>query len=745
MWRIRLKTSSNKEVKDPSPQNQKTFKKNVIPGSSTLKKDSESETSSSEDDSKSRVVPSINISPFVTAPKNNTMVSEQPSVRKSDNSDSENDSDTSQENGIPDHKQPPNLNSKHSNDANSSSSSSESESEKPRRPSPKKEVQSESGSDDSDSTSRGPVLRGPLPSGNEPSSDSYQSEHEIIPATQELSGRFTSLANISTKRDTSGSDQDRLVGASKSSKLRSPSKQPKNPKLSDKEVDKKSSLTVLPVLKSSEGNVSSNYTDSEDDKVTLTNKPSSQYATIRQAQSSSSSDDSDSDHKGVDNSRKSVKETSLQGTPTESIPHRNDSQITRTNVTSFSNSPKAPIGGLPSKLKVERNNDSSSTSDSSDSEQEESANAKSLLSLNNHQDSLPQGKESRKNCHSDSKDNVRQQSPTKGLVGNNPRKRKADSISSTDGSDNEHKNKVRKIISPPENVPFNSTRNPEVDETSFPGSDISVIPKIKGSSTAMNYQGTMDNQETPRSLPSKSPSAPATKDPGSQFQKPGQLSIREFARPISTASLTTSQDNYETLKQEYFDAGYSNLKERYDFESYEGLLEEDLLDNDNEVYVVQCPREVDPMTLVGKEIDVSSKESVVELRVAGGQVVLHDIYCDLSDSEFGINVVVPSRNKKKFTLNTVPVNGRLTIVESVEVPQIDEFDISSPPRIPLPDNLRARNSFVGSDESTAQSISGSPRKISQGKLGRAIPKDHQVLFQTKNTIPLLKEKSQKRN
>uniref|UniRef100_A0A0K8SS16 Uncharacterized protein n=1 Tax=Lygus hesperus TaxID=30085 RepID=A0A0K8SS16_LYGHE len=100
---------------------------------------------------------------------------------------------------------------------------------------------------------------------------------------------------------------------------------------------------------------------------------------------------------------------------------------------------------------------------------------------------------------------------------------------------------------------------------------------------------------------------------------------------------------------------------------------------------------------------------------------------------------------QKGAQNTVPVNGRLTIVESVEVPQIDEFDISSPPRIPLPDNLRARNSFVGSDESTAQSISGSPRKISQGKLGRAIPKDHQVLFQTKNTIPLLKEKSQKRN
>ncbi|KAF6209111.1 hypothetical protein GE061_014854 [Apolygus lucorum] len=724
---------TSKKMKNSSPFSLKRFEKNYVPPSSN---DRKSETSSSEDESESRGVPGINISPFVTSPKKLSQVSNQASKNPAEKSDSENESGTSEEPKIPDHQQPPNPNLKNSNDDGSSSNSGESESEM--HTTPKKEEQFESGSSDSDSV-EGSTHR------EKSSSGSDQSEDEIIPGTQDVSGSFASLPKNSNKLEISSSKQTRLVGASEDLKVKSkPSK-----KQSDGEVNNslKSSPINHSLLKSSKSGVPKNTSSSKDEAQNDSlNKSSIRDSFVRQARSSSDDSDSSGDSEPSVSS-KNLKETSSERIPTGAISHNNsnspvkgltstlkdernsdpsstsdssdsdEEQNTKAKQASLSqekesrknrketsseriptgaishNNSNSPVKGLTSTLKDERNSDPSSTSDSSDSDEEQNTKAK--------QASLSQEKESRKNSMYDaSMGTPRQSSPTKGstVLVSESRKRKADSISSSEESDNEHKNKVRKIESTPESVPFNSTRNPEVEDTSFPGGDISVIPKIR----ALKHQNIVNNQQTPSS---SKLSAPQTKDPGSPFQKPGQLSIRDFARPIGTVSQTTSQNKYEALKQEYFEAGFSNLKERYDFESYQGLLEEDVLDDDNEVYVVQCPKEIDPTSLVGKEIDVSGKESVVELKLAGGQTVHHDVYCDLSDSEFGINIVIPSRNKKEFILNSVPVNGRLTIVESVHVPQIDEFDISSPPPIPLPDNLRERNSFIGSDESTVQ-ISG---------------------------------------
>ncbi|CAA9999839.1 unnamed protein product [Nesidiocoris tenuis] len=120
--------------------------------------------------------------------------------------------------------------------------------------------------------------------------------------------------------------------------------------------------------------------------------------------------------------------------------------------------------------------------------------------------------------------------------------------------------------------PFDSTRLPGDLDASFPGNDISVIRQCS----------------TPPTAVSKGSKNAKTKQP---LTPVNQRSILEFAKPTPPTRVP-ADDEYAEMKDHYIRLGFTDLNDDFDFESNLATFAEELLDDDSEVYLLQCPEEI---------------------------------------------------------------------------------------------------------------------------------------------------------
>lgn len=105
---------------------------------------------------------------------------------------------------------------------------------------------------------------------------------------------------------------------------------------------------------------------------------------------------------------------------------------------------------------------------------------------------------------------------------------------------------------------------------------------------------------------------------------------------------------------------------------------------DDEVWLVQCPKDLDPEKFLNNKIKLPGKSAVSNMETVS---VTYKTPKALS---FGC------KKKKKFSLKNIMVDGSILIREKLPtIKKETEFDLPKQQRVPFPDNLKERHPLLG--------------------------------------------------
>ncbi|KAL1116785.1 hypothetical protein AAG570_005257 [Ranatra chinensis] len=148
------------------------------------------------------------------------------------------------------------------------------------------------------------------------------------------------------------------------------------------------------------------------------------------------------------------------------------------------------------------------------------------------------------------------------------------------------------------------------------------------------------------------------------------------------------QDWFLQLKESYskncFDRVLRDGKPR------KGLLfSEDISDSD-EIYIIQCPKEMDPHSLVGVDINLSEENRICVSSRDKRSTEVYDLFPQTECKKEDVNLILPSREKGKFVLVSHPLAGNILVSESCDVGDISynipQEDQSVPSPLALTDD-----------------------------------------------------------
>ncbi|CAH0382174.1 unnamed protein product [Bemisia tabaci] len=147
------------------------------------------------------------------------------------------------------------------------------------------------------------------------------------------------------------------------------------------------------------------------------------------------------------------------------------------------------------------------------------------------------------------------------------------------------------------------------------------------------------------------------------------------------------------------------------------LLYEDITEND-EIWVIQCPKFVNPELLIGNSFNLSKKSAVKCKKNDGSNIQLDSYPVNANAESSKINLLLPSQEEEILKIKVANLQGKLILTEQVEVPEIDYEALrnSQPEEISFPSNLKVRHPLLGLDIPKGRSVSLKQKKLEAEKL-----------------------------
>ncbi|XP_073976712.1 uncharacterized protein [Rhodnius prolixus] len=208
----------------------------------------------------------------------------------------------------------------------------------------------------------------------------------------------------------------------------------------------------------------------------------------------------------------------------------------------------------------------------------------------------------------------------------------------------------------------------------------------KGSSRKANNDQTSPKEPGNRSLSGKS--GPNKND---------SLTISQFFNTTKSTSTPVDSSKGTKRKRSESTSEQSHSKKSKEknvhktseagFESYENMenltevnplrdgscpLALEDLDSEDEIYVVQCPKEVELESLVGKQIELNG-ESTLKLQV-NGEIRPFDCFSQKDSMERHVNIILPSKIDGAFKFGIHQLNGSVLISEGMDAPHTVSSD-----------------------------------------------------------------------
>lgn len=134
----------------------------------------------------------------------------------------------------------------------------------------------------------------------------------------------------------------------------------------------------------------------------------------------------------------------------------------------------------------------------------------------------------------------------------------------------------------------------------------------------------------------------------------------------------------------YFLGANSNLEEMEIKEA--PLTELHKLTEDDEVWLVQCPRNIDAEDLLNHEIKFKGKTSMGNLETV------------VTEYKTPKTITFGCKRKKKFSYSNLKIEGSIVVREKLQTTRNEEeFKFCKQERVPFPDNLKERHPLLGAN------------------------------------------------
>jgi len=143
---------------------------------------------------------------------------------------------------------------------------------------------------------------------------------------------------------------------------------------------------------------------------------------------------------------------------------------------------------------------------------------------------------------------------------------------------------------------------------------------------------------------------------------------------------TDSQNRLNVLKVDQIPSiNISNMTD--------GICLEDLSE-DNEIFLFQCPKTVDINTLKGQKIQLPGHSDFV---IDPKKGIVFECTTQSETNNRNLNILLPSRKTKEFTLRILPLTGCSTFCKKVEVLPVTPPTVMKKTKIPYPDFIINKN------------------------------------------------------
>lgn len=158
-----------------------------------------------------------------------------------------------------------------------------------------------------------------------------------------------------------------------------------------------------------------------------------------------------------------------------------------------------------------------------------------------------------------------------------------------------------------------------------------------------------------------------------------KISLSETLKSETSLDFSLENSMIEQIKNKMSEIRTLPQESGTDSLSMEDITEED------EIFLIQCPKDVDPASFIGKEFSLEGSSSIsLEKR---GKAVNYDSFSMIDNSERIVNVVLPTKNYQEVTLGVFPLAGNIILTEAIEEPVLKMPEIEPPRKVKFPESL----------------------------------------------------------